>query len=313
MITFYKRIATGLLFTASLISQDTFAQRPLPVISEITNITSTQAIVYWYPVQDAVSYIVRRYPKGTTDYTYYIPAVTDTFRKLVNMVPETHYSAQVKAIFPGVGDSSDWSAPKNFHTIAGCNPPSELKAKKITDSSVKFRWTPPLTPVLKYDIRYRLLGSSTWTDETKGPNEILLIITGLAANNTYEWQMRSKCDLDISTWVSGPLFTTASGFLAAESGTIGFSITSVKITAQISPNPNRGNFTIQAQLPEKKASTVLVIYNMQGAKIWQKDAGKTGGKIYSEVSLENNLISGIYTLVIFRDDTMLVQKIIISK
>ncbi len=313
MTIFYKRIATGLLFTASLIFQTALAQRPVPVISEITDITSTQAIVHWYPVPDAVSYIVRRYPKGTTEYTYYIPAVTDTFRKVVNMVPETHYSAQVKAIFPGVDDSSDWSAPKNFYTIAGCNPPTELKARKITDSSVKMRWTAPVTAIVKYEIRYRVLGTSKWTNETKGAGEVVIIITGLSANTTYEWQMRSKCDIDVSTWVSGPLFTTAPGFASPASTVSSFSIDAGKITAQISPNPNRGNFTMQVQLPEKKAFTLLAIYNLQGAKIWQQDAGKTGGKIYTTVSLANKLTSGIYTLIIQREDTRLVQKIIVSK
>ncbi|HRI19466.1 MAG TPA: T9SS type A sorting domain-containing protein, partial [Panacibacter sp.] len=73
------------------------------------------------------------------------------------------------------------------------------------------------------------------------------------------------------------------------------------------------SFTIQMQLPSKEISTTLTLFNMQGTKLWQQDAGKTGGTVYSTVSLENKLTAGVYILVVQRADARLVQKIIISK
>ena len=79
------------------------------------------------------------------------------------------------------------------------------------------------------------------------------------------------------------------------------------------PNPNKGNFTIQLQLPPKAAPTTLVLYNGMGEKVWQQDAGKISGEVYKNISVQNQLPAGIYMMVIQRNDVRLTQKIVISK
>jgi hypothetical protein len=85
------------------------------------------------------------------------------------------------------------------------------------------------------------------------------------------------------------------------------------IHVQIMPNPNKGNFTIQLELPAKAAITTLALYNNMGEKIWQQDAGKISGTVYKNISLQNQLPAGIYMMVIQRNDVRLEQKIVISK
>jgi len=85
------------------------------------------------------------------------------------------------------------------------------------------------------------------------------------------------------------------------------------IHVQIMPNPNKGNFTIQLQLPARAAITTLALYNNMGEKVWQQDAGKISGTVRKKISLQNQLPAGIYMMVIRRNDVRLEQKIVISK
>src|SRR5678809_1517171 len=139
-------------------------------------------------------------------------------------------------------------------------------------------------------------------------------IHGLIPNTTYEWQLRSFCAEDSSGWVKGPNFTTAASF-AFSSATSAITISKLpgNIHVQIMPNPNKGNFTIQLQLPAKAAITTLVLYNNMGEKIWQQDAGKISGEVSRNIALESKLSTGVYMMVIRRDDVKLEQKIVISK
>lgn len=58
-----------------------------------------------------------------------------------------------------------------------------------------------------FQIRYRALGSSTWTWTTAATSA--KGIPGLSPKTTYEWQVRDSCGLgSASSWVLGPLFTT---------------------------------------------------------------------------------------------------------
>jgi len=79
------------------------------------------------------------------------------------------------------------------------------------------------------------------------------------------------------------------------------------------PNPNKGNFTIQLQLPSKAAITTLALYNNMGERVWQQDAGKMSGAVYKNISLQDQLPAGIYMMVVQRNDVRLEQKIVISK
>lgn len=64
-----------------------------------------------------------------------------------------------------------------------------------------------------YKARYRRSGTSSWI-QTSGSirNSSSWNISGLSANTTYQWQVRSKCaDGSASSYTTGPNFTTSSG------------------------------------------------------------------------------------------------------
>ncbi len=178
-----------------------------PTISEVTDINSSQALVHWHPFANAISYLVRKYPSYTTDYTYYSP-VADTFRRVNNMQPFTSYSVQVKAILNN-NDSSDWSFPYSFETANNCPAPWNLRVTKITDTSARVNWKLPDASVILINIRYRVLGTSTWKEEEKKFTENSILLGGLLPNTTYEWKVRNLCSDDRTYWVDGPNFITS--------------------------------------------------------------------------------------------------------
>ncbi|MBT8317949.1 MAG: T9SS type A sorting domain-containing protein, partial [Lutibacter sp.] len=83
--------------------------------------------------------------------------------------------------------------------------PTGLNSSLITSSSATVGWD--LISSATYDLRYRVVGSSTWTDvldmATNSHN-----LTGLTSNTNYEYQVRSVCGATSSSYSSSSLFTT---------------------------------------------------------------------------------------------------------
>ena len=96
----------------------------------------------------------------------------------------------------------------NF-TIEGavqCNPtvPTGLAASNIGSSGATLDWN--AVAGATYDVRYRVTGTSTWTNTTAGGNTLNL--TGLTAETQYESQVRSNCTGNTSAYSASVNFTT---------------------------------------------------------------------------------------------------------
>ena len=163
-------------------------------------------------------------------------------------------------------------------------------------------------------VRYRAVGDSVWLRRRRDAAITNRYIHGLMPNTTYEWQARCLCTEDTSGWINGPDFTTKASFAFSStiSGVTGSKLPG-DVHVQIMPNPNKGNFTIQLQLPAKAAITSIALYNNMGEKVWQQDAGNISGAVYKNISLQNQLPAGIYMMVIQRNDVRLEQKISVIK
>jgi hypothetical protein len=91
-----------------------------------------------------------------------------------------------------------------------CLEPTALNTSNITNNSATLGWTAPNpAPGLGYEYYYSTTntppgGSGTFESGTS------VNITGLTANTTYYWWVRSKCSgSEFSTWVAGTSFKTA--------------------------------------------------------------------------------------------------------
>ena len=98
----------------------------------------------------------------------------------------------------------------NF-TISGavsCNAtvPTGLSASNIAASSATLTWN--AVSGAAYDLRFRSVGTSTWSSIAAGSNAANL--SGLVAATSYEAQVRSKCASDTSAYSASVTFTTTS-------------------------------------------------------------------------------------------------------
>ncbi len=89
-----------------------------------------------------------------------------------------------------------------------CNAPTGLGTASITASSATLSWS-SVSGALDYDLRYRVSGTSTWT-EVNNLTGTSRNQTGLAASTTYEWGIRTSCSGSNSAYASGSNFTTSS-------------------------------------------------------------------------------------------------------
>lgn len=128
-----------------------------------------------------------------------------------------------------------------------------LKAKQITSSSAKISWKPSANAAT-YDLQYRKVGNATWKIKTTTtPNKN---INNLAANTTYEYQVRSNCANGfISDWSSLKTFTTLPQKL--ENGQIS------DITLSAHPNPTSGPFLITVNANSEEEYDVK-IFDLSG-------------------------------------------------
>ncbi len=127
---------------------------------------------------------------------------------------------------PSVNVTNDWSGTSassiNNHIASrtclecvggdtpplACEVPTSLRVSNITTSSVLLSWT-AVANAKGYAIRYRKQGTSAWTDLSSNGNQ--LSVSGLAANTSYQWQILSSCNGEISSWANGPNFKTLTG------------------------------------------------------------------------------------------------------
>ncbi|NRB64900.1 MAG: fibronectin type III domain-containing protein, partial [Saprospiraceae bacterium] len=112
---------------------------------------------------------------------------------------------------------SGWTPNIDVNTLAlpDCDPlhPDNITASEITREQITITY--PLGNALRYQIRYRMQGSSTWTFmERKSDPEYIII--GLQAGTTYEFQIRQECVSNVwSAWSESNLHSTAKPYFCA--------------------------------------------------------------------------------------------------
>ncbi len=85
-----------------------------------------------------------------------------------------------------------------------CIAPGGLTTSGITLTKATLNWG-PVPFATSYDVRIRTTNSPTWT-EYIGLTATMISLTGLQANGSYEWQIRSNCAFGSSEYSSSILF-----------------------------------------------------------------------------------------------------------
>ncbi|WP_111683128.1 M14 family zinc carboxypeptidase [Winogradskyella tangerina] len=92
--------------------------------------------------------------------------------------------------------------------------PSSLNATSITMSSATLTWT---STGSTFDLRYREVGSPTWID-VLGLTSSSYDLTGLTSDTNYEFEVRSLCDANTSSYSGSYSFTTSAVSYCANAG-----------------------------------------------------------------------------------------------
>ncbi|MBC8048504.1 MAG: fibronectin type III domain-containing protein, partial [Fimbriimonadaceae bacterium] len=178
--------------------------------------------------------------------------------------------------------------------------PSGLFATNITTNKVKLHWTAD-AGAIKYKVQYRASTSPVWISLNATTN--LKLITGLAANTTYKYRVRSLCaDVPASAWSSIETFTT----LPLREGVNGeWSVVNVY------PNPNSGEFTIDLPEININENISIEIKNMLCEIIYNEQINTA--ELNHQVQLNKNIANGIYVVELKTHDKIYSQQIIVSQ
>lgn len=89
-----------------------------------------------------------------------------------------------------------------------CTTPTTIDAAIISGNVVRISWDTN-TDARRYRIRYRLVGGS-WTEVLTGEDETFRFLNGLTPNTTYQYQVKTICGTENSTWSTTFSFTSLS-------------------------------------------------------------------------------------------------------
>ncbi len=86
-----------------------------------------------------------------------------------------------------------------------CPPPSSITANSITDEQATLSWIEG-DSTLSIDIRWRAIGTNTWTDVTNASSP--LVLSGLQECTDYEYQLNANCSSITSGYTASFTFKT---------------------------------------------------------------------------------------------------------
>jgi hypothetical protein len=203
-------------------------------------VSTNAATLNWNAVQNATEYSIRYRPVGTAIWSTTSTILTSTF--IENLNADTEYEYQVSAN-SSVGRAA-YSASEFFHTGSSCTTPESLSAVSMSSSSVQLNWRSQ-SGINYYKIKYRVVGSNTWTNDSSGTNS--KIISGLTPSASYQYQVQTKCNSsNQSAWSPKVSFSTSANTACATPAGITTSlIGSTNATLNWNPVAGAVNYTIQ--------------------------------------------------------------------
>jgi len=179
--------------------------RPVTHLKE-GNITDVSAELSWVSPAHSVTDFFVEYSLTDTE-NWIGMSTTNTTITLNGLTPNTGYQWRVKTRC-----ASDSSVISNSSFVTeksnNCNSPTGLSVVSVGDTTAKLDWGPAVGNTF-YSVRFRRVGNTAWV-ETISFADSISINSGLVPGTTYEWQVRSNCNIsDAGAFIAGPRFTTS--------------------------------------------------------------------------------------------------------
>jgi hypothetical protein len=209
-----------LILLISILSLSGYSQCFSPTTVFSSNINYYSADVNWNSTSGTHHYKIRYKEIGNSNWSYKnnIDSALNV-KLLANLNPQSDYIWQIRAHCDTINsNTSNWSVTDTFTTITNaCPNTNSLYTNNINYNNATANWD-TVNGADRYKIRYKILGTSTWSN--LGPiyhPEDSVTIPLLQQNTSYEWQVLTYHDttnLLASLWSLSDTFTTIS-FVAA--------------------------------------------------------------------------------------------------
>lgn len=103
------------------------------------------------------------------------------------------------------GEVEDYCINIGEPDVEACELPSNITEANITSSSVVISWSAN-SSAIGFELRYRLEGTSTWMGDAISTTDYT--IEALMACSTYEYELKTVCDIGVSDFTDTKTFTT---------------------------------------------------------------------------------------------------------
>ncbi len=163
------------------------------------SITSNSAVISWNGA-GATGFNIRFRQTGTSTWTN--TSSSTATMTLSGLNASTVYEYQIASVCGS--STSAFSSSSSFTTLTNCNVPAGLNAASITESTSVLSWVS--SGASSYDVRYRVSGTSTWTNTSTSSTSIT--IAALSSSSAYEFQVRSVCGSTTSAYSGSYTFVT---------------------------------------------------------------------------------------------------------
>ncbi len=200
----------------------------MPTTTSAQVLSNTSVEINWEGNTSAIQYQLRYRVDGTTTWT---SVFSPTPTKIVTgLTAGTTYDYRVRTQCP-----SGWTG---FTTIqeftttgstggggTSCDKPGYSDTEYLTISRTKVTWE-AMPQAIRYSIRYRKVGTTTWT--TKYNSAAQKTLTNLQSGATYEYKLRTKCPAGWTTWTGLATFDQSNGSTGgggSSSNTVFFNLT----------------------------------------------------------------------------------------
>lgn len=276
------------------------ASIPKPTNVTVNNKTACSMQLSWNAVSVASGYKLRYRLTGVTDWTNISGTITALNYTFTGLLPNTSYDVSIATVCPG-GSKSKY-VQKTESTTNGCAQPVSPVASNITSTTANISWVGTCNAGT-YNLQYRKTGTITWTSVNTAATNAT--ISGLTANTSYDYRVRSECGGgNNSSYTAILTFSTA---LRLGMETEELAIKGINIF----PNPASNNVSIEITSATTKVINITLV-NSLGQQVDHIANILVDGTITHTIDLQK-MNSGIYYLNIYDGKDVLSHQLVIAK
>lgn len=273
---------------------------PKPTNVTINNKTACSMQLSWNAVTVASGYKLRIRLTGETDWDNVPGTITALTYTFTGLTPNTSYDVSIATVCAS-GEKSKY-VQKTDNTTNGCAQPTNGTATSITSTTATISWTGTCNAVT-YNLQYRKTGTITWTNVNTASTSAT--ISGLTANTSYDYRVRSECGGgNNSSYFAIQSFSTTLriGMEAEELAIKG---------VYIFPNPAKDNVSVEITSASSRIVNIALV-NSLGQIVYRTDNVTVDGKTTHIIDLKK-MNNGMYYVNIYDGEEILSHQLVVVK